>query len=109
MDPARVLLEIQEHDTAIDRLQARIATLEAGADVVTGGLFGRAVENPAGEAHAAHDHPTACLNCGTPLIGSHCHACGQAAHVHRTAGAILHDIAHGVQQRPNVGGFRRPR
>jgi predicted nucleic acid-binding Zn-ribbon protein len=33
MDPARPLLEIQEHDTAIDRLQARIAVLEAGADV----------------------------------------------------------------------------
>ncbi len=33
MDPARPLLEIQEHDTAIDRLQARIAALEAGADV----------------------------------------------------------------------------
>src|SRR5687768_13578992 len=35
MDPARPLLEIQEHDTAIDRLQARIAALEAGGDVAT--------------------------------------------------------------------------
>jgi hypothetical protein len=70
--------------------------IETGADIVTGGLFGRAVEQRAGEAHAAHDHPTACLNCGTKLIGSHCHACGQAGHVHRTAGAIMHDIAHGV-------------
>jgi hypothetical protein len=70
--------------------------IEAGADILTGGLLGRALEPRAGEAHARHDHAGSCLNCGTALIGSHCHVCGQAAHVHRTAGAILHDIAHGV-------------
>jgi hypothetical protein len=76
----------------------------AGADMITGGLIGRAVEPRGGGAAALrphdpadpHGHAGACLNCGTTLIGSHCHACGQAAHVHRTAGAFLHDIAHGV-------------
>jgi hypothetical protein len=43
-----------------------------------------------------HTHETACLNCATPLVGSHCHACGQAAHVHRTLGAFFHDLLHGV-------------
>ncbi|WBH17336.1 DUF3667 domain-containing protein [Sphingomonas radiodurans] len=81
---------------SIKRGLAMADGIEAGADVVSGGLFARAVERPAGEAHAQHDHPSACLNCGTALIGSHCHACGQAGHVHRTAGAIFHDIAHGV-------------
>jgi predicted nucleic acid-binding Zn-ribbon protein len=33
MDPARPLLEVQELDTAIDRLRARIAALETGANV----------------------------------------------------------------------------
>jgi hypothetical protein len=33
MDPARPLLEIQEHDTAIDRLLARSEALESGGDV----------------------------------------------------------------------------
>lgn len=70
--------------------------LEASADIITGGLIGRTLDQSVGAAHAAHDHPTHCLNCGTTLIGSHCHACGQAGHVHRTAGAIIHDIAHGV-------------
>lgn len=70
--------------------------IEASADIVTGGLFGRAAEPSAGATHGHHDHPTACLNCGTTLVGAHCHACGQAGHVHRTAGAILHDIAHAV-------------
>jgi hypothetical protein len=30
------------------------------------------------------------------LIGSHCHSCGQAAHVHRTITAFFHDLLHGV-------------
>ena len=38
----------------------------------------------------------ACLNCGTQLIGSHCHSCGQKAHLHRTIRAFLHDILHGA-------------
>jgi len=69
--------------------------IEAAADIATGSLIGRAVEPRAGEAHAG-EHSDVCLNCGTALIGEHCHACGQAAHVHRTMGAIGHDIAHGV-------------
>ncbi len=57
----------------------------------------RTVEPTAGD-HVApgHTHEHACLNCGTPLIGSHCHACGQAAHVHKTLGAFFHDLLHGV-------------
>ncbi|MFD1959902.1 DUF3667 domain-containing protein [Novosphingobium panipatense] len=43
-----------------------------------------------------HTHESACLNCGTALVGTHCHACGQAAHVHRTLGAFFHDLLHGV-------------
>lgn len=58
-----------------------------------------------GEAHAAPPGPSldkghfaesACLNCGAALGGQYCSACGQKAHLHRTAGAFLHDIAHGV-------------
>ena len=37
-----------------------------------------------------------CLNCGTPLVGAHCHACGQKAHLHRTLGAFMHDLLHGA-------------
>ncbi len=68
--------------------------IEAGADILTGGLLGRAAD---GHTNAAHGHGgSTCLNCGTTLIGPHCHACGQSGHVHRTAGAILHDIGHAV-------------
>ena len=70
--------------------------IEAAADAVTGGLFGRAVEPSAGTCTAADATGARCLNCGTALIDEHCHACGQSAHVHRTVGAIGHEIAHGV-------------
>lgn len=43
-----------------------------------------------------HTDEASCLNCGTRLVGDHCHACGQRRHVHRTLGAFFHDMAHGV-------------
>ena len=62
---------------------------------MTGGLVAHAVEPAAGGPTIAGGHGV-CLNCGTALIGSHCHHCGQSGHVHRSIGAIGHDIAHGV-------------
>lgn len=41
-------------------------------------------------------HQAACLNCGTLLQGSHCHECGQKAHLHRTIRGFLHELAHGA-------------
>ena len=56
--------------------------IEAFGDAVTGGLLARAVEPEAGEADG-HTHEKCCLNCGTPLTGPYCSACGQKAHAHR--------------------------
>ena len=71
--------------------------IEAIGDLAQGGLTARAVEPAAGEAAAdGHTDESACLNCGTPLIGSHCHACGQRGHQHKTLGAFFHDLVHGV-------------
>ncbi len=73
-------------------------------DIAQGALTARALEPDHGEGDApgsqsgagGHTHERACLNCATPLVGSHCHSCGQAAHVHRTLGAFFHDLLHGV-------------
>jgi hypothetical protein len=66
----------------------------AGA-LVEGALLARAAEPSAGES--GHGPAGAlCLNCGTRLIGAHCHRCGQSGHVHRTVGAIGHELLHGV-------------
>ena len=67
--------------------------VEAAGDIATGGLIARAVDRGGGAGDETHG---ACANCGTPLVGPHCYHCGQAAHVHRTLGAIGHDILHGV-------------
>lgn len=73
---------------------------EAAGDVVSGALFGRALERSRGVAahgEAAHGgHDSLCLNCGTVLTGPYCHRCGQVGHVHRTIGAIWHELLHGV-------------
>ncbi|WJY19945.1 DUF3667 domain-containing protein [Alteriqipengyuania flavescens] len=63
-----------------------------------GGLFARAVSAEKGPARDATGHfaEGQCLNCGTELIGDHCHDCGQKAHLHRTLGAFLHDLLHGA-------------
>ena len=66
-------------------------------EIAQGALAARAVEPGHGEGRdAGHTHEQACLNCGTVLQGSHCHTCGQAAHVHKTLGAFFHDLLHGV-------------
>lgn len=72
---------------------------EAIGTVAEGGLFARAISRrtkPEKATTKGHFDENACLNCGTPLIGSHCHDCGQAAHLHRTLGALGHDLMHGV-------------
>lgn len=66
-----------------------------------GSLYAKAIEGERGSAvtvrgRKGHFAEGECLNCGTALIGSHCHACGQQAHLHRTLGAFMHDLLHGA-------------
>lgn len=74
-----------------------MSELEAIGDVVSGAALARSVE-PSGGAVASdgHTRETACLNCGTALVGDYCHSCGQHGHVHRTLSAFFHDLLHGV-------------
>ena len=70
---------------------------EAVGDAVTGALLGRAVEPGAGERHdRGHFNESACLNCGTALVGPYCSACGQQAHLHRTLVSLVHDFIAGL-------------
>jgi hypothetical protein len=64
-------------------------------ELAQGALTSRAFEPAHGEGDG-HTRERACLNCGTPLVGPHCHQCGQRGHVHRTLGAFFHDLVHGV-------------
>ncbi len=68
--------------------------IESIGAAITAGLAGAAVEprhgGPGGHGGAR------CLNCGTSLVGPHCHRCGQKADVHRSFGAIGHDLVHAI-------------
>jgi predicted nucleic acid-binding Zn-ribbon protein len=55
MDPARPLLDIQEHDTAIDRLMARMRALEEGEDVVAARAEANEAERALGELRLRMD------------------------------------------------------
>lgn len=68
--------------------------LAGAADIIAGAALARAVEPEAGEGRSATER--VCLNCGTTLMGAHCHMCGQKAHVHRTLHEFGHDILHSV-------------
>jgi hypothetical protein len=63
-------------------------------DAASGGLLAAAVEPAHGQPGETLDSD--CLNCGTALVGSHCHACGQKGRVHRTLHAFGHDFLHSV-------------
>ena len=69
--------------------------IEGIGAAVTAGLAGRAVEPRHGGTRAVPGHER-CLNCGTSLAGPHCHHCGQRADVHRSFGAIGHDLVHAI-------------
>ncbi|MDZ3830371.1 MAG: DUF3667 domain-containing protein [Sphingopyxis sp.] len=68
--------------------------MEAIGAAVTAGLASGVVEPGHGSGHAAAG--MRCLNCGTVLTGSHCHRCGQKADIHRSFGAIGHDLVHAI-------------
>lgn len=69
-------------------------SIEGVGEAVTGGLIARAVEPQAGED--TENGERNCLNCGAALDGPFCRQCGQKAHVHRSIGAIGHDLVHGI-------------
>ncbi|WP_257544508.1 DUF3667 domain-containing protein [Sphingopyxis sp. DBS4] len=68
--------------------------IESIGAAITAGLAGSAVE-PRHGGTGGHGGAR-CLNCGTSLVGSHCHRCGQKADVHRSFGAIGHDLVHAI-------------
>lgn len=71
-------------------------------DAVTGAALGTAAEpvasgvNKVSHEASLADDAQSCLNCGTQLLGTHCHSCGQKGDIHRTLSAIGHDLLHGV-------------
>ena len=74
-----------------------MSDINALGDAVSSATIARTIEPAAtGVGADGHTHEANCLNCGAPLTGNFCSACGQHAHVHRTVRAFFHDLVHGV-------------
>jgi hypothetical protein len=69
--------------------------IDSIGEAVTAGLVATTVEPKHGATAAGHELAR-CLNCGTVLVGSHCHRCGQKSHVHRSFVGIGHDLMHAI-------------
>lgn len=74
-------------------------SVEGLGTLAEGAATARALEPARGDGNSGgrgHFHESACLNCGTEITGNYCSHCGQHSHLHRTMGAFLHDLIHGV-------------
>jgi len=71
-------------------------TTALSSELGSGDSHGPNLAQEAAPGADGHTHETHCLNCGTELMGPHCHSCGQHGHIHRTAGAFFHDLLHGA-------------
>lgn len=74
-----------------------MSEIEGMGEAVLGGAAARAIEPATGAVDSGgHTDEAICLNCGAPLAGDYCHACGQRRHIHRTLRAFFHDLLHGL-------------
>lgn len=69
--------------------------VEAAGAVVDAALVGAVVDGKHGRG-GDHGGSGPCANCGTPLNGSYCSHCGQAAHIHRSLLHMIEEVFHGV-------------
>jgi hypothetical protein len=70
--------------------------MDVATDVVSEALIVNEAEKAAGGSHAASTPAGNCANCGTPLTGAYCHACGQSAHIHRSLLHMAEELLHGL-------------
>jgi len=70
--------------------------VEIATDVATAAVLVNEAQK--GGSHAASDdgHQHACANCNETLKGAFCHACGQAAHIHRSLLHLVEELLHGL-------------
>ena len=68
--------------------------LESGGAFVTAALAAGELEGEAGKPGPQVHAP--CANCGVPLVGAYCHACGQRGHLHRSLVHLAEELLHGL-------------
>jgi len=70
--------------------------LEQVGSLVATGLAASEIDGASVTPRAAAQPAKRCANCATELIGTYCHACGQAGHLHRSLLHLSEEVLHGV-------------
>ncbi|MES2041058.1 MAG: DUF3667 domain-containing protein [Pseudomonadota bacterium] len=70
--------------------------VEIATDVATAAVLVNEVQKSGAHAASADEHQHACANCNASLQGAYCHACGQAAHIHRSLLHLVEELLHGL-------------
>ncbi|MBC3918834.1 DUF3667 domain-containing protein [Undibacterium sp. CY18W] len=70
--------------------------VEIATDVATAAVLVNEAQKGGAHASSADEHHHACANCNTSLQGAFCHACGQAAHIHRSLLHLVEELLHGL-------------
>ncbi|MBI3730827.1 MAG: DUF3667 domain-containing protein [Burkholderiales bacterium] len=70
--------------------------VEIATDVATAAVLVNEVQKSGAHATSADEHQHACANCNVSLQGAYCHACGQAAHIHRSLLHLVEELLHGL-------------
>jgi hypothetical protein len=70
--------------------------LEQAGELVSAGPAERAIDDASAPPLAASQPAKRCANCATELVGTYCHACGQAEHSHRSLLHLSEEVLHGV-------------
>lgn len=81
------------------RARKAATPVSAAAEVLTASADAPTIdpEHPTpGQPPMPSDPGKTCANCGTPLVGHYCHACGQQGHLHNKLGHLLHEFVEGI-------------
>lgn len=70
--------------------------VEIATDVATAAVLVNEAQKSGAHASSADEHHHTCANCNTGLQGAFCHACGQAAHIHRSLLHLVEELLHGL-------------
>ena len=70
--------------------------LEDVGSLVTAALAAGEIDRASPSPRAGAPSHGSCANCGTQLNGAYCHACGQAAHLHRSLLHLIEEGLHGI-------------
>lgn len=69
--------------------------IEPSSEVATAALIVNELDNTGAQVTQTQAAGN-CANCGTAILGKHCHGCGQSTHIHRSLLHMVEELLHGL-------------